>query len=228
MKKLICMILCVLMLIAAVPAMAVSADEPVTAKAFDDVKEGKWYYEGVMWCAEQGYMAGESDTLFAPSKEMTRAMLVTVLAAIAGVMLTMSLAVAGLAASMMMFKLIGWEELGMGLVTLAVAVGALAVATRTAQGSLLGAAAGLAVLAAGIILLAGSLILLSTLPWGPMAEGLVALTAGLTVIGLAAGIMKGLSGDSIKGLGTDLMKLAIGLGLMAGALLGILIGTLMA
>ena len=85
MKKLICMILCVLMLIAAVPAMAVSADEPVTAKAFDDVKEGKWYYEGVMWCAEQGYMAGESETLFAPSKEMTRAMLVTVLAAIAGV-----------------------------------------------------------------------------------------------------------------------------------------------
>ncbi|MBQ4055092.1 MAG: S-layer homology domain-containing protein, partial [Clostridia bacterium] len=85
MKKLICMILCVLMLIAAVPAMAVSANEPVTAKAFDDVKEGKWYYEGVMWCAEQGYMAGESDTIFAPSKEMTRAMLVTVLAAIAGV-----------------------------------------------------------------------------------------------------------------------------------------------
>jgi len=90
MKRILSLILCVLMLIAAVPMMAVSADEPA-AKAFDDVKtftdvkEGKWYYEGVMWCAEQGYMAGESDTLFAPSKEMTRSMLVTVLAAIAGV-----------------------------------------------------------------------------------------------------------------------------------------------
>jgi len=85
MKRILSLILCVLMLIAAVPAMAVSANEPVTAKAFDDVKEGKWYYEGVMWCADQGYMAGESETIFAPSKEMTRAMLVTVLAAIAGV-----------------------------------------------------------------------------------------------------------------------------------------------
>ena len=57
MKRLLSMILCVLMLISAVPAMAVMADEPA-AKAFDDVKPGKWYYEGVMWCAEQGYMAG--------------------------------------------------------------------------------------------------------------------------------------------------------------------------
>ncbi|MBQ3100229.1 MAG: S-layer homology domain-containing protein, partial [Clostridia bacterium] len=83
MKRIFSLILCLLMLIGAVPAMAVSADEP--AKSFADVKEGKWYYEGVMWCAEQGYMAGESETLFAPSKEMTRSMLVTVLAAIAGV-----------------------------------------------------------------------------------------------------------------------------------------------
>ncbi|MBQ3100015.1 MAG: DUF4838 domain-containing protein [Clostridia bacterium] len=83
MKKILCIVLVLLTLVSAVPAMAVSADEP--AKSFADVKEGKWYYEGVMWCAEQGYMAGESETHFAPSKEMTRSMLVTVLAAIAGV-----------------------------------------------------------------------------------------------------------------------------------------------
>ena len=85
MKRILSLILCVLMLVSAVPMMAVSADEPAAAKAFDDVKPGKWYYEGVMWCAEQGYMTGESETVFAPSKEMTRSMLVTVLAAIAGV-----------------------------------------------------------------------------------------------------------------------------------------------
>ncbi len=84
MKRILSLILCVLMLISAVPMMAVSADEP-TAKEFDDVKPGKWYYEGVMWCYENGYMTGESETIFAPSKDMTRAMLVTVLAAIAGV-----------------------------------------------------------------------------------------------------------------------------------------------
>ena len=83
MKRILSLILCVLMLIGAVPAMAVSADEPV--KSFTDVKKGKWYYEGVMWCAEQGYMDGTSETTFSPSAEMTRAMLVTVLAAIADV-----------------------------------------------------------------------------------------------------------------------------------------------
>ncbi len=81
MKRILSLILCVLMLISAVPMM-ISADN---AKAFDDVKPGKWYYEGVMWCYENGYMEGESETIFAPSKEMTRAMLVTVLAAIADV-----------------------------------------------------------------------------------------------------------------------------------------------
>ena len=84
MKRILSLILCLLMLVSAAPAMAVSADEPA-AKNFDDVKSGKWYYEGVMWCAERGYMTGESETLFAPSQEMTRSMLVTVLAAIAGV-----------------------------------------------------------------------------------------------------------------------------------------------
>jgi len=83
MKKILSLILCVLMLISAVPVMALAA-EPA-AKSFDDVKPGKWYYEGVMWCYEHGYMEGESETIFAPSKEMTRAMLVTVLAVIADV-----------------------------------------------------------------------------------------------------------------------------------------------
>ncbi len=81
MKRILSFILCVLMLVSMAP-MAISADD---AKSFDDVAEGKWYYEGVMWCYENGYMEGESETIFAPSKEMTRAMLVTVLAAIADV-----------------------------------------------------------------------------------------------------------------------------------------------
>ncbi len=84
MKRILGLLLSVLMLISVVP-MAVNAADDMTPQSFNDVTEGKWYYEGVMWCAERGYMTGESETIFAPSKEMTRAMLVTVLAAIAGV-----------------------------------------------------------------------------------------------------------------------------------------------
>ncbi len=84
MKRFFSLLLAMLMIVSAVPFFA-TADEKSSVKAFIDVKEGKWYYEGVMWCAEQGYMEGESETVFAPSKEMTRAMLVTVLASISGV-----------------------------------------------------------------------------------------------------------------------------------------------
>ena len=55
------------------------------ASPFDDLPEGKWYTESVIWCYEHGYMAGTSANTFSPDGKMTRAMVVTVLAAVAGV-----------------------------------------------------------------------------------------------------------------------------------------------
>ena len=51
---------------------------------FEDVIEGKYYYEAVLWAAENGITEGISDTLFDPDGECTRAMAVTLLWRAAG------------------------------------------------------------------------------------------------------------------------------------------------
>ena len=51
---------------------------------FDDVADGKWYTEGVLYCASKGYMNGTGASLFSPGSHLTRAMFVTVLAKIDG------------------------------------------------------------------------------------------------------------------------------------------------
>ena len=51
---------------------------------FTDVPEGKWYTNAVLYCYANGYMAGTSDSTFAPNSSFTRAMFVTVLAKIDG------------------------------------------------------------------------------------------------------------------------------------------------
>jgi len=55
---------------------------------FTDVKDGQWYTEGILWCYQNGYMAGISDTDFGRKQNVTRAMFVTILAKIDGVDLT--------------------------------------------------------------------------------------------------------------------------------------------
>lgn len=53
--------------------------------AFTDVKgEGNWAHAGIDFCVKQGLMQGTDSTHFSPDKEMTRAMLVTVLYRAAG------------------------------------------------------------------------------------------------------------------------------------------------
>lgn len=51
---------------------------------FTDVKKGDWYYEAVLWGAAQGVVRGISDTLFAPSRSITREQFVTMLYRCAG------------------------------------------------------------------------------------------------------------------------------------------------
>lgn len=55
---------------------------------FIDVNKPDWFYDNVMWAAEQGYMVGVSANRFAPKQNTTQAMVVTVLARIAKVDLT--------------------------------------------------------------------------------------------------------------------------------------------
>lgn len=46
---------------------------------FTDVRAGDWFHESVRYVAENGLFSGTSDSTFEPNREMTRAMLVTVL-----------------------------------------------------------------------------------------------------------------------------------------------------
>ena len=57
---------------------------PASAASYNDVSDGAWYKAAVDYVQEKGWMAGVSDTSFAPNKELTRGMMVTVLARVAG------------------------------------------------------------------------------------------------------------------------------------------------
>ena len=51
---------------------------------FTDVKEGKWYYDAVMWAVQSGVTGGMTDTFFGVNETCTRAQAVTFLYAMAG------------------------------------------------------------------------------------------------------------------------------------------------
>ena len=51
-----------------------------TGNRFNDVSSSSWYYDNVYFCFNQGLMAGTSVTKFSPNDNMTRAMMVTILA----------------------------------------------------------------------------------------------------------------------------------------------------
>lgn len=79
MKKFLCLILCMMMLIPALPSSYAAE------KAFTDVRADAWYAEAVYWNVERGYFSGTSDTTFSPNGLFTRAQIVTVLGQIAGI-----------------------------------------------------------------------------------------------------------------------------------------------
>ena len=57
----------------AMPAMAVSVDQ------LTDVKKTDWFYSAVEYVAQKDYMIGVTDDLFAPYRDLSRAMFVTIL-----------------------------------------------------------------------------------------------------------------------------------------------------
>lgn len=81
MKKFTALFLTLLILLAALPTVAFGG-------RFEDVTDGKWYSEGISFCAANGYMAGTSETVFDRNVTLTRAMFMTVLAKIDGADLT--------------------------------------------------------------------------------------------------------------------------------------------
>ncbi len=52
---------------------------------FDDVRSNAWYADEVLFCLENGYMKGMSETVFSPNSNVTREQFVLILANMAGV-----------------------------------------------------------------------------------------------------------------------------------------------
>ncbi|MBR4881760.1 MAG: S-layer homology domain-containing protein, partial [Clostridia bacterium] len=52
---------------------------------YSDVRNGAWYYDGVLYCVQKGYMNGMSSTRFSPNTALTREQCVLILANIMGV-----------------------------------------------------------------------------------------------------------------------------------------------
>lgn len=61
-----------------------AADAEDAVQAFADVRADDWYYEAVTYCADQGLMSGVGSKSFDPDGSVTRAMVWTVLARLAG------------------------------------------------------------------------------------------------------------------------------------------------
>lgn len=55
------------------------------AGRFEDVSDGKWYSEGISFCAANGYMDGIAEGVFDRSSDINRAMFMTILAKVDGV-----------------------------------------------------------------------------------------------------------------------------------------------
>ena len=63
---------------------ALTSALPTLPIPFEDIAEGKWYTTGVLYCFENGYMTGTSDTIFSYKATMDRQMFATILAKIDG------------------------------------------------------------------------------------------------------------------------------------------------
>jgi len=59
-------------------------DDTCVYAKFTDANTKEWYHDGVHYCVEEGYMNGMSNTQFAPSNTLSRAMIVTMLWRYAG------------------------------------------------------------------------------------------------------------------------------------------------
>ena len=78
MKRLTALILTVLTVCSALPMAAFGG-------RFLDVPDGKWYSEGISFCAANGYMDGVAEGKFDRQSNLTRAMFMTILAKVDGV-----------------------------------------------------------------------------------------------------------------------------------------------
>ncbi len=77
MKRLVCFLLTVIMLVGMIPMATVAEGDELP---FIDVKPTHWYAEAIKYCFDMGYIAGMTETTFVPTANLTRAQFLTILA----------------------------------------------------------------------------------------------------------------------------------------------------
>lgn len=102
-------------------------------------------------------------------------------------------------------------ELVKSLGSLAVVIGEIAIASKLIGGQGLIAGASITAMAAGIALLAPALLMLSTISWGGIAKGLIAIAGAFAVLG-AAGVL-------LAPVAPAMLAVAAALGILGAALL---------
>lgn len=120
-------------------------------------------------------------------------------------------AIAVLTPSLVIFAQLSWEGIAKSMVALAGGLVILGVALTAMSASVVGAAA-LLIVAPAILALATAMVALSALSWEGIAKALVALAAGLTVIGVAGALLTPVI-PSLLGLGAALLLIGGGLAL---------------
>jgi tape measure domain-containing protein len=108
------------------------------------------------------------------------------------------------------------SEIAKGLISLAAALGILALALILMEESLPGAAA-LAVAAAGIALLTPALLALGGQSWTSIIKGMVALASALTIIGIAAALITPAI-PSLLGFGAAIALIGVGVALVGAGI----------
>ena len=130
-------------------------------------------------------------------------------------MILMSVAIAGLVASVAALSVIPMEALIQGLAGLAVTMGLLVVAARLAQGSIGGAAA-MVLMATAIGMLVGPLALLGMLPTDVLIQGLAGIAGSLALLVGAAALMQGALAGAAA-----MLVVALALTVLSGAILAL-------
>ena len=140
------------------------------------------------------------------------------MAASAAGLLILSVALNGIALAIRSMGTMSFEQLGKGLVTLALALGILAGALQLMQGAVVGAIA-LGVAAAGIALLVPALVLLGSQNLKTLAVGIIALAVALGIIA-GVGLLLDAAAPGILAFGVAVALVGAGLAL-AGAGIGL-------
>ena len=135
-------------------------------------------------------------------------------------LIALSAALVIFAGALAIFGTLENDTIARGLIAIAGSLAVLGIAAKLLEGvapsmSALGLA--LIPLAFGLGLVAGALALFSVLDTGVVAESLLKIAASLAVLGVAAWLLESVI-PQMSALGLALMPLAIGLGLVAGAL----------